>query len=354
MNVGVNYPWNNFGADFGDPPPGWGQRRDWERTLATEIDHLRTLGVRALRWFILADGLLLGTGAGAVPHVDRSRPGQWRFDQVPQLTTEFVQDFRRLLGFFSADLQLMPVLMSFEFCRPGEPTGQAAYVKQGRSDVVYDPAKSIDFRRNVFDRLLAITAEPENRPKILAWDIFNEPELCTRASNNDPDLNHTIPIERMREFLRECASRVNAVQLDSTVGFQHRSSVEEWNRDRPLGLTMQQFHYYGYDYGRPAPLPRFDPALPCMLGEIGTSVFVRSMWPDHGWHDSVHRRLSTAFARGYQWVFLWSRHSTSLNDHDTEWDRSTEAALAAIRDGNYRPDPYQPGRAPRDAGVVAG
>lgn len=354
MNVGVNYPWNNFGCDFGAPPPRWGERRGWERTLATEIGHLRRLEVRALRWFILADGLLLGTGAGAVPHVDRSRPGQWRFDQVPQLTTEFVQDFGRLLGFFSADFQLMPVLMSFEFCRPGEPTGQAAYVKQGRSDVVYDPAKSIDFRRNVFDPLLAITAERENCRKILAWDIFNEPELCTRVTNNDSDLNHTIPIERMREFLRECARQVNAAGLRSTVGFQHHSSVAEWNWDRPLGLTMQQFHYYGHDYGRPAPLPRFDPALPCMIGEIGTSLYAPHMWPDLGSLDTVHQRLATAFARNYEWVFLWSMHSTSPDDHDTAWNGTTEAALAAIRDGDYGPEPYQPGRDPRDAGVVAG
>jgi hypothetical protein len=64
----VNYPWFDYGWDFGPAPPGWRQGRTtpfWYDALDGQLRHLEALGISVLRWFILADGLAYGSGVAA-------------------------------------------------------------------------------------------------------------------------------------------------------------------------------------------------------------------------------------------------------------------------------------------------
>ena len=71
MQVGVNYPWFDYGWDFGLGPPAWRAGRSTPGWYAEIDDHLRlfqSLGISVVRWFILADGLTYGVeGAAPVP-----------------------------------------------------------------------------------------------------------------------------------------------------------------------------------------------------------------------------------------------------------------------------------------------
>ena len=116
MEVGVNYPWYDYGWDFGEAPPEW-RRSDepnWACALKKDLERLRGLGVKVVRWFILADGLTYGSG----PHAPGGAGGA---DFTPvQLPPKFVDHFTVLLDAFRRErLQVLPVFVDHTFFLPG-------------------------------------------------------------------------------------------------------------------------------------------------------------------------------------------------------------------------------------------
>src|SRR4051794_29081344 len=104
MLVGVNYAWKSYGADFGPPPVGdaghpWCARAAWARTIDQELAEFRRLGFFAVRWFVLCDGIGIGTGDRA-PRRDGF--GRWRFGPPPPIGAEHLADLRFLLERFRA------------------------------------------------------------------------------------------------------------------------------------------------------------------------------------------------------------------------------------------------------------
>src|SRR5262245_27199570 len=72
MLVGVNYPWIDYAWDFGDPPEAWVNPQyvaEWRekkrRQIVTDFRAFAEMGLFAVRWFILADGLSYGVGEAA-------------------------------------------------------------------------------------------------------------------------------------------------------------------------------------------------------------------------------------------------------------------------------------------------
>lgn len=115
--MGVNYPWFDYGWDFGLGPPAWRGARTtprWYGEIDQHLRHFRGLGISVVRWFVLADGLTYGTD-GAAPRPDPVAGLGWRFDPPP-LTEAFLQHFDELLARFAAtggdglrSMQLLPM-----------------------------------------------------------------------------------------------------------------------------------------------------------------------------------------------------------------------------------------------------
>src|SRR5262249_32634849 len=70
--LGVNYPWVNYGQDFGRSP--WGHSgvssSATRQVVAADFEHIRTTGIKLVRWFLLCDGrsgLLLSNGIPTGP-----------------------------------------------------------------------------------------------------------------------------------------------------------------------------------------------------------------------------------------------------------------------------------------------
>ena len=61
LKVGVNYPWKNYVWDFGMGPYSYSESK-WKKAVQEDLTQLKNLGIFAVRWFILADGLTYGTG----------------------------------------------------------------------------------------------------------------------------------------------------------------------------------------------------------------------------------------------------------------------------------------------------
>ena len=153
MQVGVNYPWFDYGWDFGLGPPDWRGHRTtprWYDEIDNHLEHLHELGISIVRWFILADGLTYGTGPDA-PYLDPVS-AEWRFTPQP-ISADALDHFAELLRRFTDfnavhgnPIQLLPVLIDFHFCEAGMPILSPApanleelrpnpeWVKQGRAD----------------------------------------------------------------------------------------------------------------------------------------------------------------------------------------------------------------------------
>src|SRR5262245_4191321 len=108
MLVGLNYPWMNYGWDFGVPPPGWRAAESWQSEIREQLPRWRELGIRAVRWFILADGMSLSR-----PQPDPIWDLDWRMDEVAAPEAALLDDFECMLSCFSPDVQVLPVVLDF-------------------------------------------------------------------------------------------------------------------------------------------------------------------------------------------------------------------------------------------------
>jgi hypothetical protein len=334
VQVGVNYPWFDYGWDFGLGPPAWREGRSTPRWYAEIDNHLRLfqdLGISVVRWFILADGLTYGVG-DAAPVPDRRASGGWRFDPPP-LSAEFIQHFNELLARFEAAradgrpaIQLLPVLIDFHFCesgfrpvekpnpvKPRRPAHDPGWVKQGRADALTDATRRTRFLDLVLDPLLhASRRAPE---VIYAWELINEPEWVTAGWHSNPFARTTVPEAAMRAFIEEGTERIRAAGFKPTIGFAMIGTL--WQS----GITaeLNQFHHYP---GGARALDRhdFDAGLPGIIGEFATAG--TDVWPELTAGDqSVLHRLRLARSHGYPLAILWS---FLAHDRHTIWSPAVE------------------------------
>ncbi|MCE7983105.1 MAG: hypothetical protein DYG89_18120 [Caldilinea sp. CFX5] len=329
MNVGVNYPWFNYGWDFGEAPPNWRKHvnPNWTYEIEEHLLHFQKLGIRIVRWFILADGLAYGTGSQA-PKEDATKPGQWRFHDPPLLSETYLAHFRQLLEAFAAtgqhtleNLQLIPVLIDFRFCLVGKRVAEG-WVKQGRSDVIVDSWK----RTRFFDRVLEplLIASKDYPHTIYAWEIMNEPEFVTIDwhPGNKAEVQPTINPANMREFLVEGIARVRRAGFQATIGFNQIETI----RKTKLFADINQFHHYP-NGKRYLEKHSFDIQWPGVIGEFATAVD-NDTWPELATStQSVFNRLCYIEKMGYPLALPWSYQAT---DGHTDWNGEVEKEIQSF------------------------
>jgi len=316
MQVGVNYPWFDYGWDFGVPPPGWRPSATprWVGEIDVHLRHFQRLGVSVVRWFILADGLTYGSGETA-PRPDPVLENAWRFD-APDIDQALIDHFEELLRRFDAvsavsdPVLLLPVLIDFHFCQPGiQPVAlrdsagpTAAYdpnwVKQGRADAIANPSTRARFLERVLAPLLEVSEAHRNA--VYAWELIIEPEWVTDGWHFDRSAECPIEEEEMRAFLDEGHARIRAAGLQSTVGF---ASVDTL-RASGVVTEINQFHHYPGG-SRPLDPHRFQGGFPTILGEFASAP--NDIWPELSpTAQTVFDRLTLAADRGYPLAMPWS------------------------------------------------
>lgn len=354
MEIGLNYPWLHCGWDFGPEVHGWGTRAAWKSVLPGELPRLRGAGVRVLRWFLLADGIVLGTGPDAPA---RDRLGRFRMRDVPALSPAFVDDFAALLGLLAAhDMQLLPSLIDFSFAFPGLDRRTirrstlrrfgttrasaarlpAGYVKGGRADVLLNPTLRARFLACVLEPLLVRARE--HARAIYAFELINEPEWVTRASLADRVRTHARPVSlhALATYVRDGATLIGRYGFESTVGFVRPDTERTWeSKFGPLGLTRGQYHYYPRPGEPLAPAPLVS-GHPTILGEFATRgtcgettpdlPLVARPWPELPIAQQLAMRLAHAEACGYRLALPWSLHARDGATHP-----DPAAVLEALR-----------------------
>ncbi len=326
IRVGINYPWghdpsgqSSYGWDFGPSP--FASPSLWKSNIANDLTVFRSLGIFAVRWFILADGTNYGTGREPTP---------------PQLPARFVDDFEDLLREFQGrQMKLVPSLIDFHWCARAQEVlhqGRVVGIKGGRSEFLR-PANRV----TLFDRVLEPLLNASNRypGTIYAWELMNEPEPCITGSP-EGDARHlaTIPQDEMVAFIEEGIRRINAAALranpnrrafESTVGYRRQETMVNWTGSAPyLGVTQRQFHYYPKSNES---LPSYDRrSPPCFIGEFSTNPRFE------GWselrNDTIYRRLYLIEQRGYPCAFLWAAKPWSRQDQRSNWPQQTQSPPA--------------------------
>jgi hypothetical protein len=340
MQVGVNYPWFDYGWDFGLGPPSWRGGRTkprWYDHIDADLQHLSEMGITVVRWFILADGLTYGTGDDA-PRWSGWFRRRWHFNPPP-LSNEFLAHFSNLLARFANTdhagahrVQLLPVFVDFHFCQPGitpittpEAPGKTmipdrAWVKQGRADAIGNDGKRARFLDGALEPLLR--ASQQYPDAIYAWELINEPDWVTQGWQSDPTSRPPVPESSMRAFIEDGSERVRRAGFRPTVGFASAGTL----RNCGVASDVSQFHHYP---GGACTLDRHEFDLG-IIGEFATAS--TDIWPDlTGQGQTVLNRLRLAEAYGYALAIPWAFRS---QDRHTTWSTDVENDVRAFTRGD--------------------
>ncbi len=323
VNVGVNYPWFDYGWDFGDAPY---RKKDsdpnWYNVIDDDLKYFNSLKIRVIRWFIFGDGLTYGSGKQAPT---KGQAGQWKFNP-PDLSENFQVHFQELVDRFSEankkfeqPIQLLPVLLDFHFCAPGSPPKgkNNDWIKGGRSDIIMDNEKREHFLQNALRPLLSIALPYPS--VIFAWDIFNEPEWVTTGWH--PDKNKRLPVapQKMREFIELATEHIHTMGFKATIGFNRVETIQSTG----LFSEYNQFHHYSMCDNRKLGQNKFDSRWPGIIGEFASSLHPWNRWPELD-KQTVYDRLKLAEKMGYLWALPWAYRSRDCN---TSWGDAEEGIL---------------------------
>jgi hypothetical protein len=278
--IGANYPWLNYGWDFGGNAQGHIGISSSASSFEMEQDFadMSAQGVRVVRLFVLCDGRsgLRFDKNGKLLGLD---------DYVLHDLDETVEIARR------HDIQLILVLLDFKFFAKQRGTGS---MRTGGHGYLLQTAADQDaFVEKVF---VPILKRYGRNPYIAAWEIMNEPEWVVTVWGVKQRLQQ-IPVAVMQEFVRKSVAAVHKhTRHYATVGSASRLWLHLWDG---CDLDVLQYHYYPWmeviaKFNYPA--AKISVEKPVLIGEVPSKS---GPWP-------IGRYLTVGRDGGYRGVLFWS------------------------------------------------
>jgi hypothetical protein len=216
FQAGANYPWLNYGGDFG--ANAWGHRGisapESRGQIAADFSFLRSKKVRIVRWFLFCDGRagLQYDGRGYVTGIDEH--------VYPDLDAALA---------VARENGIQLILVLFDFHLLDAPQWTAGVQLGGRANLVVDSRARDSLFVNALQPLLARYGR---RPEVYAWEIMNEPE--SRASG-------IVGTDALQDFAGRLASAIHAGGGRATLGSAKLRDLSLW---RDVGLDVYQYHDY--------------------------------------------------------------------------------------------------------------
>jgi hypothetical protein len=221
--LAVNYPWLNYGLDFGHGP--WGylgvalpQSQD---VVAADFARMKSAGISVVRWFLLCDG----------------RSGIRYENGIPGGPDEFLfQDAATALK-LAAQSGLTICFSLFDFHWLQVPASTAP-------DPTFPGRAALQFaggREALLQRILIpVFREFRAHPALFAWEIVNEPEWAIREFQPFP--NAALSLANARAFFSEIAAAIREeARVPATLGSARVQWIRAWSE---IGLDFLQAHYY--------------------------------------------------------------------------------------------------------------
>ncbi|MFC2055566.1 cellulase family glycosylhydrolase, partial [Chloroflexota bacterium] len=283
--LGLNYPWLNYGHDFGQAAwPGglWSHdgMSNFESTSVVDQDFamLKSKGAHVIRVFVFADGR-------ASPEFD-SQGNITGFDRF------FFDDFDTILSLASLhDLYVIPVLLDFYWL--DYPRRVGGVQLGGHADAITNTSKRQTFLDNALRPLLERYG---NEYRIVAWEVINEPEWTSKGIPGGGTVGPTVTIAEMQAFVQDVINYTHRYASQPiTIGSAKGQWLTYW---LGLGLDFYQFHYYDSNELAPPFVPYSDLGLdkPAILGEFPTGSTA----------ITVTHYLSATWENGYAGALAWS------------------------------------------------
>jgi len=219
--LGVNYPWQNYGEDFGLVS---GSHRGVSlpanrESLLREFARIRETGATVVRWFLFGDG----------------RGGFSCENGIPRHPDEFLlKDVAAVLE-IAEQTQLQICFSLIDFLWLQEHAGKRA--PHAHEHVLHFAAGREAFLQNV---LIPLFRRFRADPAIFAWEIANEPEWAIREFHPAPEAK--LHIADFRAYASEVAQAIHAfADASATIGSARLLWLKAWTE---IGLDFYQAHYY--------------------------------------------------------------------------------------------------------------
>ncbi|HEX5415648.1 MAG TPA: hypothetical protein VFZ25_08270, partial [Chloroflexota bacterium] len=214
----------------------------------------------------------------------------------------------------------------------------------GHADVFSDPLK----RQALIDRaIVPLLRHLGNNDRVLAYEIFAEPDWGVAELNTQQDNRYKIPLADVRTFVKQVAAAIHYYSPAlATVEANRASNMVEW---KGLGLDYYSFSWYDwlepYDpLDRPAASYGLD--RPIVLGEFPSTGSK---------YYHLGQIYDIAFRQGYAGAFAWSYGNadsysnwTNVANEFLRWNRDHWAITdvtptVAAPDGSVHllPPPFQ-------------
>jgi hypothetical protein len=219
--LGVNYPWLNYGEDFGRARSHHSGISLPENRESVDRDfaQISKSGAAVVRWFLFGDGRGGFRSENGIPR----SPDDLLFTDVAA-ALELARTHH---------LQLCLSLIDFLWLqdRAVERTAEA------RENVLHFAAGREAFLQNV---LIPLFREFRSHPALFAWEIANEPEWAIREFHRKPAAK--MHFADFRAYAQEIALAVHQFgAVPVTLGSARLIWVRAWTE---LGLDYYQAHYY--------------------------------------------------------------------------------------------------------------
>lgn len=294
---GADYPWYNYGTDFGTG--GWGKFTDWT-IISSDLAHLHGQGAHLLRWWVFADGRYSPefNGNGTISGLDSS----------------FFADIDQALK--TADTNNTYLLLTLmDFYMWANATYSGTVQMGGHAAIVTDATVQQSYLDNALKPLLQHVAASPYRNRVLGYDIINEPE-GEMADFWQGDAS--LATSTVQTFVQNCASYIHTYGNGAyaTVGSASAAYVSTWTN---LGLDFYQVHYYPWmdnnvlGSGLP-PYSSLNLDRPCLLGEFATVDSDYTIGSTAAY--SARWYLDAAYNKGYAGALAWSY---GAGDSSTDW-----------------------------------
>jgi hypothetical protein len=235
---GVNYPWGNFGADFGGVST-WGQQGVSVDTSSyrAHFADLSDAGVSVVRWWVFP--VFWGEGV------------QFDADERPTgLGGTAVEDLRAALTLAREhDLYLMLCLFSFDNFETSHD--ESGIRVTGIMPMVVEADRRAALLENVVRPLAQTVATSPDADRLIAWDVINEPEwaMYGPSTYGDPDFEGetgrpNVTHAEMETFL---ADVIEVLRDETDALVSVGGAAAKWSQAwTALDLDFYQVHIYDW------------------------------------------------------------------------------------------------------------